>query len=153
MVNDPSGTVEYKRSISDKLERTFAIQQDLIYALKAHGCPSCLEILKQVIEKYVGPSLPTAANLKTISNGADQMTLVFEQDISEELFKDVFYQDQLSNIWKLKPRLSSLYELNINHGVSCICCTPIPKPITTCPPKADQLRSHARGRPRMKGAV
>jgi hypothetical protein len=65
-----NGDPPYKNSpISSKIERTIVIQTELIKALKEHGCPSCLEILKQVVEKYVGPSLPTAANPKTISNG------------------------------------------------------------------------------------
>lgn len=79
------------------------------------------------------------------------MTLVIEQCTSKELFKDVFYQDQLDNLWIPKLLLSPSFEDNINHG-SCVCCTPIPKPITTCPLKADQLRSLARGRPRIRGA-
>ena len=59
----------YKNSpITNKIERTIVIQTEFIKALKEHGCPSCLEILKQVVEKYVGPLLPTAADLKTISD-------------------------------------------------------------------------------------
>ena len=80
------------------------------------------------------------------------MTLVIEQCIFRELFKDTFYQDQISRLWLPKLLLSPIIEPDINHSVSCICCTPIPKPITTCPLKADQLRPHARSRPRMKGA-
>lgn len=80
------------------------------------------------------------------------MTLVFEQDTSKELFKDVFYQDQLHNLWIPKLLLSPIFEDNINHG-SCICCTPIPKPITTCPLKINQLKQKPRGRPRMKGVL
>lgn len=65
-----NGIPTYNNSpITNKIERTIVIQTELIKALKEHGCPSCIEILKQVVEKYIGPSLPTAANLKRISDG------------------------------------------------------------------------------------
>lgn len=65
-----NGIPTYNNSpISSKIERTIVIQTELIKALKEHGCPSCLEILKQVVEKYVGPSLLAATNLEPSSHG------------------------------------------------------------------------------------
>jgi hypothetical protein len=82
----------------------------------------------------------------------DHMTLVIEEISLKEIFKDTFYQDQISRLWPPKLLLSPIFELDINHG-SCICCTPIPKPITTCPLKVDQLKSRPRGRPKMIGVA
>lgn len=78
------------------------------------------------------------------------MTLVLQEHRVPEVFKDVFYQDEISSLWPPKLLLCLIFELDIDHGISCNCCTPIPKPITTCPLKADQLKSKPRGRPRMK---
>jgi hypothetical protein len=62
MVNTSFDSLQYKRSassISDKLERTFAIQQELIDALKRHGCPNCLQLLREIVKKYGDSSLAT----------------------------------------------------------------------------------------------
>lgn len=64
-----SSRPEYKGShvsTSDKLDRTFTIHAELIHALKEHGCPSCLQLLREVIKKY-GRSSLEATNLP-ISN-------------------------------------------------------------------------------------
>jgi hypothetical protein len=65
MADNSVHNVQYKRSassISDKLERTFAIQQELIDALKRHGCPNCLQLLREIVKKYGSSSLQ-ATNL------------------------------------------------------------------------------------------
>jgi DNA-binding phage protein len=57
MANPFSGSLQYNSSsVSDKLERTFAIQAELINALRTHGCPSCLQLLREIVKKYGGMS-------------------------------------------------------------------------------------------------
>jgi hypothetical protein len=56
-------------NLSYKLSRTFVIQDELITALKAHGCPSCLQLLREIIKKYSDSSLLTATNLKPTAQG------------------------------------------------------------------------------------
>jgi hypothetical protein len=54
MADNSVHNVQYKRSasISEKLERTFVIQQELIDVLKRHGCPNCLQLLREIVKKY-----------------------------------------------------------------------------------------------------
>jgi hypothetical protein len=65
-----NGNLTYKNSpITDKLNQTIIIQTDIISTLKAHGCPSCLELVRQIVKKYVDSPLPTATKLKPTSHG------------------------------------------------------------------------------------
>jgi hypothetical protein len=55
--------------ISSKIDRTIVIQTEFIKALKEHGCPSCLQLLREIIKKYSDSSLLTATNLKPTAQG------------------------------------------------------------------------------------
>lgn len=56
-------------SVSEKLERTFAIQQELIDSLKTHGCPNCLRLLREIVKKYGGMSDSSQTSQNRTSEG------------------------------------------------------------------------------------
>ena len=45
------------------------------------------------------------------------------------------------------PTLDSVYEAFTLHGITCKCCTLVPRGEDTCPLKEQQLVQHTRGRP------
>jgi hypothetical protein len=78
--------------------------------------------------------------------------LLLEENSPEELFKDTFWPDQVKNAWKndeARVNLNSIYELeDIQHGLTCKCCSKIPHESYTCPIKAERLAKPQRGRPK-----
>jgi hypothetical protein len=44
--------INYPRSLGNKLDHTIAIQEDLVEALKQHGCPNCIALLREIVRKH-----------------------------------------------------------------------------------------------------
>jgi hypothetical protein len=78
--------------------------------------------------------------------------LILEEHNSEKVNKDIFWPIQLKGIWRDRPLLNPVYDIE-DHGVSCKCCTRIAKEPITCPTKEERIQrwlKPQRGRPRLK---
>jgi hypothetical protein len=62
------------------------------------------------------------------------------------------WQQELKELWALhvKADTSGIYELPIDHGISCRCCTKISAESYTHPTAAESKRERHPGRPRMR---
>jgi hypothetical protein len=60
-------------------------------------------------------------------------------------------EQQLKDIWRthVEANTSRVYEVSIDHGYNCRCCTVVTKESVTCPTKEEQSLSRRRGRPRV----
>jgi hypothetical protein len=148
MANPFSGSLQYNSSsVSDKLERTFAIQAELINALRTHGCPSCLQLLREIVKNTV-ECLSRIRHSKH-QTGESRLTFLILENSSEELFKDIFWPDLIKGLWRQKKLINPIYD-DQDHGVSCKCCSRIIKESTTCPTKRERKQRRQRGRPKLK---
>jgi hypothetical protein len=62
-------------------------------------------------------------------------------------------EEQRKELWALhvKADTSGIYELPIDHGISCRCCTKISVESYTHPTTAESKRERRPGRPRLGG--
>jgi hypothetical protein len=44
--------INHTRNLSNKLEHTIAIHEELVDALKQHGCPICISLLSDIVRKH-----------------------------------------------------------------------------------------------------
>jgi hypothetical protein len=59
--------INHTRNLSNKLEHTITIREELVDALKQHGCSNCIAILRDIVRKHNHPEggPPTDSNRLT----------------------------------------------------------------------------------------
>lgn len=62
------------------------------------------------------------------------------------LLKIKYWQEELDDIWAVlvEADKSGVFELSINHGIECKCCTKIPKESYTRPTRRIQAKKETR---------
>jgi hypothetical protein len=77
-----------------------------------------------------------------------KLSLLIEE-ITEELFKDTFWPDQVKALWHDRPAIDPVYDIENHENGECSCrCTPISRETVTRPTKEEIQAKPKRGRPK-----
>jgi hypothetical protein len=76
----------------------------------------------------------------------------FGLDLQRVLLNIEYWEEILKEIWAadVKADTSGTYELSIDHGISCDCCTKIPRELYTYVTITKSGREKRPGRPKLK---